>query len=83
MTCRDFVAFIADFLSGDLPSAERQAFERHLHACANCARYLEGYRVTVALEQRAFGDQEAPVPDEVPGELVDAILRARRTPAAD
>ena len=83
MTCRDFVAFIADFLSGDLPAAERQAFEGHLHACANCARYLDAYRATVALEKSAFGDREAPVPDEVPDELVDAILRARRTPVTD
>ena len=83
MTCRDFVAFLADFLSGELPARERQTFEGHLHACTNCARYLDGYRATVALEKRAFGDQDAPVPEDVPDELVDAILRARRTPAGD
>jgi anti-sigma factor RsiW len=83
MTCREFAAFIADFLSGELPDAERQAFEGHLHACSSCARYLEGYRATVALEKQAFDDQEAQVPHDVPDELVDAILRARRTPVPD
>jgi anti-sigma factor RsiW len=83
VTCREFVAFIADFLSGELPAAERQAFEGHLQVCSNCARYLEGYRATVALEKQAFDDQDAPVPQDVPDELVDAILRARRTPATD
>ena len=83
MTCREFVTFIASFLSGELPDAERHAFEGHLHACANCARYLAGYRATVALEKHAFEEQDAPVPRDVPDELVDAILRARRTPVID
>ena len=67
MTCRDFTAFIADFLDGELPAAERQQFERHLGRYVNCARYL--------------GD--APVPPEVPDELVDAILRVRRSSSDD
>jgi len=83
VTCREFVTFIADFLSGELPENERQAFERHLLRCGNCARYLEGYRATIALEKRAFDDQDAPVPETVPDELVDAILRTRRTPTTD
>ena len=78
MTCRDFTAFIADYLDGELPESARQPFERHLGHCANCTRYLEGYRASMALGKRAFDDYDAPVPNEVPGELIDAILRARR-----
>ncbi len=78
MTCREFAAFIADFLDGGLPAEERQQFDRHLDRCANCTRYLESYRTALALGKAAFEDGDAPVPPEVPDELVDAILRGRR-----
>lgn len=78
MTCREFTAFIAGFLDGELPASEREPFERHLARCANCAGYLESYRTAIALGKRAFEDGDAPVPADVPDELVDAILRARR-----
>lgn len=78
MTCREFTDFIAGFIDGELPASERQPFERHLARCANCARYLESYRSAIALGKRAFEDGDAPVPAEVPDELVQAILRVRR-----
>ena len=83
MTCREFADFIADFLDGALPDPERLAFEGHLGRCANCARYLESYRTSVALGKRAFPDGDAALPIDVPQELVDAILRARRASPAD
>jgi anti-sigma factor RsiW len=79
VTCREFAEFIAQFLDGELPSAERQAFEDHLARCRNCARYLEGYRQTVAIGRQAFADPGGPLPADVPDELADAILRARRS----
>jgi anti-sigma factor RsiW len=78
VTCRQFAAFIADFLDGSLPDAERQEFDRHVSRCANCARYLEGYRQTVAVGKRAFDDIDSQLPRDVPDELVCAILQARR-----
>jgi anti-sigma factor RsiW len=78
VTCREFAEFIADFLDGELPAAERAAFEGHLARCGNCARYLDGYRQTIALGKQAFAALEAPVPVDVPADLVDAIARARR-----
>jgi len=78
VTCREFAQFIADFLDGELPPAERQAFDRHLARCGNCTRYLDGYRQTVAMGKHAFAEPEAPVPADVPEELLDAIVRARR-----
>ena len=79
MTCREFAEFIAEFLDGALASAERQTFEDHLARCRNCARYLEGYRQAVALGKQAFVDPDASLPADVPDELADAILRARRS----
>ena len=78
MTCRELAEFITGFLDGELPSGEREAFERHLSRCGNCARYLEGYRKSVALGKQAFASPEAPLPGDVPDELVEAIVRARR-----
>ena len=80
MTCREFADFMADYLSGELPQDSRAAFEHHLRLCVNCQRYLAGYEATVKLGQRAFGDDEAAVPPQVPEELVQAILTARKTP---
>ena len=67
MTCREFAEFIAEFLDGELPSAERRAFEDHLARCRNCARYLEGYRQTVALGRQAFADPDGSLPADVTG----------------
>jgi anti-sigma factor RsiW len=78
VTCREFAEFIGEFLDGELPSAERQAFEHHLARCGNCTRYLESYRQTVALGKGAFADPDRSLPADVPEELADAILRARR-----
>jgi anti-sigma factor RsiW len=78
MTCRELADFIADYLSGALPSDTRTQFERHMGVCTNCEAYLDGYKATVEIGRRAFDDPDAPVPDTVPEELVKAILAARR-----
>jgi anti-sigma factor RsiW len=79
VTCREFAEFIADYLSGELPPDRRAAFERHLGLCVNCQKYLAGYEETVKLGKRVFADDDAAVPRQVPEELVQAILAARRT----
>ncbi|MES1256090.1 MAG: zf-HC2 domain-containing protein [Acidobacteriota bacterium] len=78
MTCREFADFMADYVSGELTGEARDRFERHLHVCENCVRYLSGYRTTIALGRRAFDDADGPVPGDVPDALVKAILAARR-----
>lgn len=77
MTCREFADFIADYLAGELPSQTLARFEHHLSLCPNCKRYLDGYRATVNLGKAAFGAADAAVPDDVPDDLVKAILAAR------
>ena len=78
MTCREFAEFIAQYLASELPSAQQEAFDRHLSLCTNCARYLEQYRRTMELSRLAFDKDEAPLPADVPEDLVQAILRARK-----
>ncbi len=41
MSCLEFERTGYLFLSGELTSAERAAYERHLHACAQCREALE------------------------------------------
>jgi len=79
MTCREFADFILDYLAAELSSESRALFEHHLDVCANCRKYLDAYQQTVALGRRAFEAEDAPVPDEVPEELVKAVLAARRS----
>lgn len=78
MTCREFADFIMDYVSGELPSESRAQFEHHLSLCTNCRKYLTSYEETVKLGKRAFDDDGSPLPADVPEELVQAILEARR-----
>ncbi|HEV3081722.1 MAG TPA: zf-HC2 domain-containing protein [Gemmataceae bacterium] len=76
MTCRDFVDFLSEYFSGDLADAERSEFA-HLAECPTCVAYLDTYRKTIQLIEVARDHPEEHVPDEVPEELVKAILAAR------
>jgi anti-sigma factor RsiW len=78
VTCREFAEFMADYLSGELSPETRAQFERHLGVCPNCVAYLSNYRDTIALGRRAFAEDDAAVPDDVPDGLVQAILTSRR-----
>ena len=77
MTCRELADFIADYLSDALDPVVRREFDHHLTLCANCRRYLASYTTLLELQRQAFADDEAPVPADVPEELVKAILAAR------
>jgi len=78
ITCRTFVGFLMDYMSGELPERQRDEFDEHLAACVACVAYMKTYGDTIKLGKAAFGDQDAAVPDDVPEDLVKAILAARR-----
>jgi anti-sigma factor RsiW len=78
VTCRELASFMLDYVSGELPRDRVEAFDHHLTLCVNCRRYLAQYRETIAAGRAAFADPDAPVPAEVPDELVRAILAARQ-----
>ena len=77
MTCRDFVEFLSEYLSGELAKVERAEFEAHLAECPACVAYLDSYRKTIQLLKAASAHPEDQVPEEVPEQLVRAILAAR------
>ena len=78
MTCREFIDFLMQYIDGELPEDVRESFDKHLETCPSCVSYLDSYRSTVRLaeELRECGDD--PVPDSVPEDLVQGILKARR-----
>lgn len=76
--CREFVEFLADYLAGELLPAIQAEFEFHLTDCPDCVLYLKSYGAAVQLGKKAFADLDAPVPDEVPEELLEGILAARK-----
>ena len=41
VNCQRFKRDLYHFQAGELPEAERQAFDRHLEACSDCARRIE------------------------------------------
>ena len=67
---------MADCLSGDLPPSTHASFAEHLTVCPNCVTYLANYEKTIALGQTAF-NAEGDLPDDVPADLVKAILASR------
>jgi len=77
LTCRDFIEFLAAYLVGELSPEERATFEAHPAECPDCVRYLRTYEDAVTLAKGAF-EPDDPLPADVPDELVQAILAARR-----
>lgn len=76
MTCRELTEFIIDYVEGDLAPEERMLFEQHVGRCHTCVKYIETYRETIALGKTAFAGSDS-VPEQIPEELVRAILASR------
>jgi anti-sigma factor RsiW len=78
VTCRELTEFLMRHLDGDLVAAERARFDAHLAACRDCRVYLRNYEEAVRLGKRACVAEHDAVGDDVPEELVQAVLAARR-----
>jgi len=78
MTCRALTDFIMDYLEHELAAPERAEFERHLAGCPDCTAYLRAYEETIRLGKAVCRDDHDAVDDDVPEELVQAILAATR-----
>ncbi|MGH9462512.1 MAG: anti-sigma factor family protein [Vicinamibacteria bacterium] len=78
ITCREFIEFLMDYISGELPEDQRSKLVEHLAVCPSCVAYMNTYLETVELGREAFSDIDAPLPEDVPEALVQAILDARK-----
>ncbi len=76
MNCRECNEFLLDYTEGRLPEAERAEFERHLSHCPACVNYMRQYNDTIAMSRAAL--KAADKNEPIPGELVHAIMAAKR-----
>jgi hypothetical protein len=72
ITCRQLIAYLADYPVGELDAVARIDFKRHLERCGSCQAYVQMYRETAHLAHSLATDD--PVPDDVPEDLMRAIL---------
>jgi len=77
LTCRELIDFLIDYVDGALTAEEQAAFDRHLSVCPACVDYVAEYRATMQAGRAAYLDRDEPVPEDVPEELVVAVLAAR------
>jgi predicted anti-sigma-YlaC factor YlaD len=78
MTCREVVDFLTEYLEGALPSEQQRLFTTHLDACRDCVTYVKSYEEAVRLGKTALSRTDEPATPDVPEELVQGILAARR-----
>lgn len=79
ITCRELEEFIAEYLDHALSWRQWIVFRLHLLYCRECRDYLVSYERTVALGKAVFQHPDGPVPEDIPEDLVRAILAARGT----
>jgi anti-sigma factor RsiW len=77
LSCRELIDFLAAYLDGELAPERRRSFDSHLSGCPSCVDYLASYRETIRLGKMACAP-DAALPADVPAELIDAIIAARR-----
>jgi anti-sigma factor RsiW len=77
MTCRDFIEFLWRYVQQELDPIERTRFDQHLAVCPDCVAYLSNYNKTIELTKEAMRGPEAPLPQDVPEDLIRAILSSR------
>lgn len=78
ITCKDFADFIGRYLDGELSEAESREFAAHMGVCPSCIDYMESIKTTRDCCRCICDDPEAEVPADVPEELIQAILKARK-----
>ncbi len=47
MRCDELVGLVTDYLEGTISKPDRQRFERHIHECEWCDRYVKQTRAVV------------------------------------
>lgn len=78
ITCNEFESFILAYLEDDLTPRQKSVFEMHLRLCRECRDYLAAFRASLELAKGAFEQGRDHLEDDIPEDLVKAILAARR-----
>jgi len=77
ISCEEFEGFIIDYLEDALTPKQKLVFETHLKICTDCREYLRAYKAAIELANGSADAAEEPLPDQVPDDLVKAVLAAR------
>ena len=78
ITCKEFEDFVLRYLDGELSARQRSVFELHIRLCRECRDYLAAYRRTIEIGLEAVKSTDESLPDDVPEDLIKAILEARK-----
>lgn len=74
MTCREFVEFLIDYLDDTLADGVRSDFQNHLAECPGCVAFLNSYQSTIRSSKDAFLCDDLAVAENVPEELIHAVM---------
>jgi len=77
LTCSEFEAFVLRYLEGELPARQRKLFEWHIRMCRECRDYLAAYQRSIQVGRALLPGPDDPIPEDVPEDLVKAVLAAR------
>ena len=60
MVCIELVELVTAYFEDRLSPVDRERFDEHIAACGPCRKYLEQFRMTVALTGRLSAEDLAP-----------------------
>ncbi len=78
ITCKEFEEFVLSYLEGELSNQQQSVFEWHLRICRECRDYLAAYQRATELDRAVLPSSKDTLPEEVPEDLIRAILDARK-----
>ena len=78
ITCKEFEDFVLSYLDGELTRRQQSVFEWHLRICRECRDYLAAYQRAAELGCAVLHSPKETLPEEVPEDLIRAILDARK-----
>lgn len=77
ITCKEFEDFVLRYLDDELSTNQKSVFELHLRLCRECREYLAAYERSREITCAISALPNESVPQEVPEDLIKAILDAR------
>ena len=78
ITCKEFDDFVQAYIDDELPARQRSVFEQHIRFCRECRNYLAAYKRTIEISRSVLTTPKDPIPGDVPEDLINAILEARK-----
>ena len=79
LTCREFEDFVLDYLDDDLAETQHKQFKLHLRLCRECRQYVQAYKRSIEVSQAVCSSADEQLPEDVPEDLIKAILKSRNS----